>query len=72
MGANRQSWQHLSSAVLQPVEIFCLGGYLGVYQVCRKVVLEEWKAKRSAESLDCFQAVLEALEVRLQMTAHVL
>jgi len=31
-----------------------------------------WKRKRSAGCLDCFQAVLEAHEVLLEMTAHVL
>jgi len=72
MGANEQSWQHLSSAVLQPAEIISLGGEWGLYQVCREVVLEQWKQKRSAEWLDWFEAVLQALEVRLEIMAHVL
>jgi len=72
MGANQQSWQHLSSAVLQPAEIISLGGEWGLCQVCREVVPEQWKQKRSAKWLDWFEAVLEALEARLEMMAHVL
>jgi hypothetical protein len=71
MGASLQSLQHLSCAVPLPAEIVSLGGYWGVFQLRLEVVRMESTRKRSAELLECFQAVLEALEVRLEMTAPV-
>ena len=45
---------------------------MGVSQVRREVVHMEYRWKRLAESQDCFQVVLVALEERMEMTAPVL
>ena len=71
MWANPQFLQHLSCAVLQPAEIVCLGGQWEVSQVRHKFIRMEWSLMLSADSLECCQPVLEALEVRLEMTAPV-
>jgi hypothetical protein len=49
-----------------------LEGNWGVVQVRQEVVWIELRRKRSAEWLDCFEAVLEALIVHLERMAPVL
>jgi hypothetical protein len=49
MGVNQQFLQHLPCSVPLPAEIVSLGGYWGVSQVRRHIVLEQWKQMSSAE-----------------------
>jgi len=70
MGANGQSLQHLFCIVLQPVEIGLLGSLWGVSQIHQEVVLGEHWWRMSAKWMYCFQVVMEALKLHLEMTAH--
>jgi len=60
MGANPQSLQHLSCAVLQLAEIISFGGQWEVSLVHREFVRMESSWKMSAKRLECFQPVLGA------------
>jgi len=71
MRVNRQFLKHLSCAVPHAAEIVSLGRKWRVSHVHREVVLVQERQKMSAEWLDCFHAVLEALQVPLVMSAHV-
>jgi len=71
MGASPQSLRHLSYTVPQLPQIVTFEGDWGVFQVHRNVVRMELWRRRLGEWLDCFEAVLEALEVQLEMTAPV-
>jgi len=72
MGANRKSQQHLFCAVLLPAGMFSVGVLGEVSSVSQKDVPVELTLKMTAEWLDWFHLVLDALKVNLEITAHVL
>jgi hypothetical protein len=67
-----QSLQHLSCAVPQLAEFVMLGAKWEVLQVWPEFVPIEQSWKRSTDWLECFQPVLEAHKVRLEMMTPVL
>jgi len=71
MGANPQSLPHLSCAVPLPAEIISFGGQWEVSEVRRDFVRRESRRTLLADWLDWLLPVLEADEVRLDMTAPV-